>query len=102
VLCRVRPILEVERRSGEDVDVTEIPNDEELLVQRDQQTRTKYEYDRVFGQNSTQEEVFEAVQPLCVSVLDGYNVCIFAYGQTGSGKVKCCVSYCSRSKTWRV
>jgi kinesin family protein C2/C3 len=40
----------------------------------------------VFPQNSSQEEVFEAVQPLCVSVLDGYNVCIFAYGQTGSGK----------------
>ena len=37
VLCRVRPILEVERRSGEDVDVTEVPNDEELYVQRDQQ-----------------------------------------------------------------
>lgn len=86
VICRVRPILEVERRSGEDVDVTEIPNDEELLVQRDAQTKTKFEYDRVFGQGSTQEEVFEAVQPLCVSVLDGYNVCIFAYGQTGSGK----------------
>ena len=50
------------------------------------QCRTRYEYDRVFPQTSTQEEVFEAVQPLCVSVLDGYNVCIFAYGQTGSGK----------------
>lgn len=37
VICRVRPILEVERRSGEDVDVTEVPNDEELFVQRDQQ-----------------------------------------------------------------
>lgn len=56
------------------------------MLQRDSQTKTKYEFDRVFGQNSTQEEVFEAVQPLCVSVLDGYNVCIFAYGQTGSGK----------------
>ena len=39
VLCRVRPILEVERRSGEDVDVTEVPTDEELFVQRDQQVR---------------------------------------------------------------
>jgi hypothetical protein len=88
VICRVRPVLEVERKSGEDVDVTEVPNDEELLVQRDTQTKTKYEFDRVFGQTSAQEEVFEAVQPLCVSVLDGYNVCIFAYGQTGSGYVK--------------
>jgi hypothetical protein len=90
------------------------------------QVRTRYEYDRVFPQTSSQEEVgtcfahllvlfallhccllaswlvlivacatiqcgtynqvFEAVQPLCISVLDGYNVCIFAYGQTGSGK----------------
>jgi kinesin family member C2/C3 len=30
--------------------------------------------------------VFSETQPLIVSVLDGYNVCIFAYGQTGSGK----------------
>jgi hypothetical protein len=37
VICRVRPILEVERRSGEDVDVTEVPTEEELFVQRDQQ-----------------------------------------------------------------
>ncbi len=37
VLCRIRPILDVERRSGEDVDVTEVPNEEELYVQRDQQ-----------------------------------------------------------------
>ena len=32
------------------------------------------------------ETVFEDVEPLVTSVLDGYNVCIFAYGQTGSGK----------------
>ncbi len=31
-------------------------------------------------------QVFQETQPLVVSVLDGYNVCIFAYGQTGSGK----------------
>lgn len=32
------------------------------------------------------ETVFEDVEPLVTSVLDGFNVCIFAYGQTGSGK----------------
>ena len=31
-------------------------------------------------------QVFEEVGRLVVSVLDGYNVCVFAYGQTGSGK----------------
>lgn len=30
--------------------------------------------------------VFADASPMIVSVLDGYNVCIFAYGQTGTGK----------------
>lgn len=32
------------------------------------------------------EAVFAQTSPLVVSVLDGFNVCIFAYGQTGTGK----------------
>lgn len=32
------------------------------------------------------DEVYNDIQPLIRSVMDGYNVCIFAYGQTGSGK----------------
>ena len=31
-------------------------------------------------------QVFDQVQDLVASVIDGYHVCIFAYGQTGSGK----------------
>lgn len=31
-------------------------------------------------------DIFADASPLVVSVLDGYNVCIFAYGQTGTGK----------------
>lgn len=31
-------------------------------------------------------QVFQEVQSLVTSCIDGYNVCIFAYGQTGSGK----------------
>lgn len=30
--------------------------------------------------------MFAQTKPVAVSVLDGYNVCIFAYGQTGTGK----------------
>ncbi len=81
VICRVRPVLEVERRTGEDINVTEFPNSEEVTIQRDAQSKSKHEYDRVFAPGSTQLEVFEAVQPLCVSALDGFNVCIFAYGE---------------------
>lgn len=44
-----------------------------------------FEFDRVFGPESSQEAVFEDVAQLTTSALDGYNVCIFAYGQTGMG-----------------
>jgi kinesin family protein C2/C3 len=87
VLCRARPVLEIERRHaspGEEVDVTEFPSDADVVVQRDAHTKTKFEFDKVFTPASSQSQVFEHVQPLCVSVLDGYNVCIFAYGQTGA------------------
>ena len=46
-----------------------------------------FSFDRVGGEATTQEEVFEAVgQPLSDACMAGYNAAIFAYGQTGSGK----------------
>ena len=45
-----------------------------------------WEFDEVFSPSQTTSDLFEEVEPLVTSVMDGYNVCIFAYGQTGSGK----------------
>ncbi|GIL47931.1 hypothetical protein Vafri_4549 [Volvox africanus] len=45
-----------------------------------------FNYDRVFGPDSTQEQVFGAVSELVQSALDGFHVCVFSYGQTGAGK----------------
>ncbi|XP_050463341.1 kinesin-like protein KIF19 isoform X3 [Cataglyphis hispanica] len=56
----------------------------------DKQKRTaprQYLYDIVFGENATQEEVYEeTTKNLAQDVLNGYNATVFAYGATGSGK----------------
>ncbi|CAE7926298.1 KIN14Q [Symbiodinium sp. KB8] len=86
VFCRVRPVLPVERKSGQDVNVTNFPLEDELEVLQDSSgTMSKrFEFDRVFRPASTQEEVFNEVAPTITSALDGYNCCIFAYGQVSA------------------
>ena len=88
VIARVRPVVDAERSSCNEgnKEVVECTTAEDLVVHRDITTRTRFEFDRVCDQDSTQSEAYGLVSPLVTSVLDGYNVCIFAYGQTGSGK----------------
>lgn len=83
VLCRVRPVLPVEVAAEGGKDVTEIPTPEDILVTKEDRSKARFEFDRVFAPGSSQAEVFESVQPLVVSFMDGFNCCIFAYGQTG-------------------
>ncbi|KAA8498582.1 Kinesin-like protein KIF11 [Porphyridium purpureum] len=50
-------------------------------------SQRKYQFDRVFGPESTQQEVYDYVAaPIVEEVLQGYNCTVFAYGQTGTGK----------------
>lgn len=83
VYVRIRPSAPSELAGGYKVVVNAI-NKEEMEVEGD--PPKKFEFDTVFGANSTQSEVFADTAPLIDSVIDGYNVCVFAYGQTGSGK----------------
>ena len=62
-------------RSGEDQVVTDFVSECDIRVNRDDVTRHDYEFDRVFGPESAQSEVFDAVSALIMSCLDGYNVC---------------------------
>lgn len=58
------------------------------MTHADERTQDQtFAFDYVFGQNSTQPEVFEKLgSPLLDKAFQGYNATIFAYGQTGSGK----------------
>ncbi|KAL0841232.1 hypothetical protein ABMA28_014966 [Loxostege sticticalis] len=55
-------------------------------------------YDRVFGEDSTQEEVYEAVcAPLVGGTLRGFAGAVFAYGATGAGKTHTMTGLMSRA-----
>ncbi|XP_078077143.1 kinesin-like protein KIF18A [Mustelus asterias] len=46
----------------------------------------QFVFDRVFGDDSSQSDIFEETKSILESVFNGYNCTVFAYGATGSGK----------------
>jgi kinesin family protein C2/C3 len=86
VFCRVRPLNHLDAKRGT-LTAGAYANSEDRTIRVDNKGKiSEFEFDRVFGEKTTQEEVFADTIPLIQSCMDGYNVCIFAYGQTGSGK----------------
>ena len=87
VYCRIRPLTQSERADPAKAQSCCSIIDEVSLTVGTQRNRVKeYSFDAVFGEFSTQEDVFEDTKRLIQSAIDGFNVSIFAYGQTGSGK----------------
>ena len=95
VFCRIRPPLPKEL-SKKQINI-EYRGDNSLIIKGEKKTSyigrdgiqqdiEQFQFNRIFKQEDTQEEVFEEVSPLIQSSLDGFNINIFAYGQTGSGK----------------
>ncbi|KAI9315467.1 kinesin motor domain-containing protein [Dichotomocladium elegans] len=63
------------------------PKNKREIVLKTAGKETTYSFDRVFGPEATQEQIYgEVAQPILEEVLMGYNCTIFAYGQTGTGK----------------
>ncbi|KAH7436395.1 hypothetical protein KP509_05G018100 [Ceratopteris richardii] len=86
VFCRCRPLSAAEISMGA-ASIVEFDStrDNELVICSNGAKKT-FKFDRVFSPSNGQSDVFSDTAPVVVSVLDGYNVCIFAYGQTGTGK----------------
>ncbi|XP_029299025.1 kinesin-like protein KIFC1 isoform X2 [Cottoperca gobio] len=93
VFCRVRPLVEgglskhIQLPTSDTKAITLAKTEESHTGKTaDTQKNYNFNFDRVFGPQASQQEVFEEISLLVQSALDGYNVCCFAYGQTGSGK----------------
>jgi len=86
VCLRIRP-MSLQEQSRNDVSCIEPVSNEQLILKH-KNLRRSYTFNLVFGQDSSQEDVFFncSMDKLIDSALDGYSVTIFAYGQTGSGK----------------
>ncbi|XP_042452976.1 kinesin-like protein KIN-14N [Zingiber officinale] len=86
VFCRVRP-LSYEGSTSESVSSLPFidPFGHEINLTNNAQSY-HFAFDKVFGHEASQGDVFEEISQLIQSALDGYKVCIFAYGQSGSGK----------------
>ena len=84
VICRIRPFSssEIEKGCSSVVDVVS----PDTIILNEKGKPLSFEFDSVFGPESSQNAVFEGPKRLIQTAVDGYNVCIFAYGQTGSGK----------------
>ncbi|KAL6552106.1 Kinesin-like protein KIN-14R [Orobanche gracilis] len=87
VYCRCRPLnkQEVITRCASVVDF-DTAKDGELGILSNGSMKKTFKFDRVYTPKDDQVDVFADAAPMVISVLDGYNVCIFAYGQTGTGK----------------
>lgn len=95
VFCRVRPTLDGDTAGAkinypdEETDSKEVEvlgPEEKSSLGNITTKKNSFAFDRVFGPESQNQDVFGEISQLVQSALDGYNVCIFCYGQTGSGK----------------
>ncbi|KAG8383643.1 hypothetical protein BUALT_Bualt04G0035300 [Buddleja alternifolia] len=87
VFCRCRPLSKTELVAGcASVVDFDTAKDGELGILSNGPTKKSFKFDRVYTPKDDQVDVFADAAPVVISVLDGYNVCIFAYGQTGTGK----------------
>lgn len=90
VLLRCRPLSEEEIKLRTPVVISCNEHRREVAAIQNianKQIDRTFVFDKVFGPNSKQKDLFDqSISPIVNEVLEGYNCTIFAYGQTGTGK----------------
>jgi kinesin family protein C2/C3 len=86
VFCRIRPTSITEIQRGNKTVVESLSETELGCFDSRTNQWKSFSFDRVWGPDQNQQSIFQDVEPIALSVVDGFNACIFAYGQTGSGK----------------
>eukprot|EP00762_Andalucia_godoyi_P004183 ANDGO_06248.mRNA.1 Kinesin-related protein 5 len=87
VCIRFRPFNRRELALGESKGKFQIQDGVNLECLGNTLQHHQFAFDRIFGMNTNQPEVFEYVGRPCIEdVMQGFNGTIFAYGQTGAGK----------------
>ncbi|EPS74248.1 hypothetical protein M569_00506, partial [Genlisea aurea] len=84
VTIRFRPMSEREYHRGDEIAWYA---DGDKIVRNEYNPVTAYGFDRVFGPDTSTDEVYEvAARPVVKAAMDGINGTVFAYGVTSSGK----------------
>ncbi|XP_028697032.2 kinesin-like protein KIFC3 isoform X7 [Macaca fascicularis] len=87
VIARVRPVTKEDGEGPEATNAVTFDADDDSIIHLLHKGKpVSFELDKVFSPQASQQDVFQEVQALITSCIDGFNVCIFAYGQTGAGK----------------
>ena len=84
VAIRIRPFLQNEKEDYSSIETSET-NEKKIAISKGKKTLVS-SFDKIFFQNTKQEEIFEFIKPIINSIFEGINCTILAYGQTGSGK----------------
>ena len=81
---RIRPFLPYENERNTTIETFE--EDKTKIILSKNNKRFISNFDRIFPENSTQENIYNFINPILESIYKGINSTILAYGQTGSGK----------------
>lgn len=74
--------------------IISFPSQDVLLLHRERSsfrqdgvaTPLSFDFDGILGPEMEQQDIYDELEDVCLSAMDGYKVCVMTYGQSGTGK----------------